>query len=127
MILTKIWQYSGKEVEHLEESIDQNIASLIRLIEKYIPEKGEFSPLDFGRKAQYFTLDVISNVSYGESFGYLEKDTDVNGYIQEVEKVLPAANMVTALPWINFVLQTRLVKKFLPSDKDPIGFGKLMA
>ena len=34
--------------------------------------------------------------------------------------------MVTALPWINWVLQTRLVKRILPSEKDLIGFGKLL-
>ena len=82
--------------------------------------------MDFGRKAQYFTLDVISHVSYGKAFGHLATDSDIYGYIEEVDKTLPAAMMVTVLPWINWVLQTRLVKSFLPSEKDPIGFGKII-
>ena len=102
------------------------MAALVKLIDKYVPSGSEHKPLDFGRKAQYFTLDVITSLAYGKAFGYLSSDSDVYDYIQTVEETLPAAMMVTVLPWINWVLQTRLVKRVLPSERDPIGFGKLM-
>jgi hypothetical protein len=82
--------------------------------------------MDFGRKAQYFTLDVISSVAYGKAFGHLIEDGDVYDYIRTTEEVLPAVMMVTVLPWMNWLLQTEIVKAILPSDKDPIGFGKIM-
>jgi hypothetical protein len=119
-------QYSGKEVENLEHSIDQNIAALILLINKYVHRPGEYKPMDFGRKAQYFTLDIISTVAYGKPFGYLSMDTDVHDYIKITEEVLPAIMIIAILPWINWILQTRIVKSVLPSDRDPIGFGKIM-
>jgi hypothetical protein len=98
----------------------------VSLIDKYVTTGSDYKPLDFGRKAQYFTLDVITSLAYGKAFGYLTTDSDVYDYIKTVEETLPAAMMVTVLPWINWVLQTRLVKSFLPSEKDPIGFGKLI-
>jgi hypothetical protein len=106
--------------------VDQEIASLIKLVDRYATTGSDYKPLDFGRKAQYFTLDVISHIAYGNAFGYLATDSDVYGYIKEVEETLPAAMMVTVLPWINRILQMRIVQRFLPSEKDPIGFGKVL-
>jgi hypothetical protein len=33
--------------------------------------------------------------------------------------------MITVLPWLNSLLQSRLMKGVLPSEKDPLGFGKV--
>ncbi|KAH7348871.1 pisatin demethylase [Rhexocercosporidium sp. MPI-PUGE-AT-0058] len=118
--------YSGKELENMEQKIDENVANLVSLVEKYLTTGSEFKPFDFGRKAQYFTLDVITHLAYGRAFGFLETDSDVYEYIKTVEETLPAAMLVTVLPWMNWLLQTKLVKLILPSEKDPIGFGKLL-
>jgi hypothetical protein len=99
---------------------------LTKLVRNYATIGGEFKPMDFGRKAQYFTLDVISSAAFGTAFGCLATDGDVYDYIRTTEEVLPATMMVTVLPWINWLLQTRIVKSVLPSDKDPTGFGKTM-
>ncbi|PKS11176.1 hypothetical protein jhhlp_002937 [Lomentospora prolificans] len=119
--------YSGKEVENLEKRIDHCVLKLVDLIErKYISTDSEYKPLDFGRKAQYFTLDVISNVAFGEPFGFLESDSDVHRYIQTTEENLPAIILVSVLPWLNGALQSPLLKSLLPSEKDPIGLGKII-
>ena len=110
----------------MEQKIDQNVANLVTLIEKYLTTGSDFKPFDFGRKAQFFTLDVITHLAYGKAFGYLETDSDVYEYIKTMEETLPAAMLVTVLPWMNWLLQTKLVKRILPSEKDPIGFGKLL-
>jgi hypothetical protein len=34
--------------------------------------------------------------------------------------------MVSVLPWLNWVLQLRILKSLLPSDKDQLGLGKIM-
>ncbi|CZR65017.1 related to pisatin demethylase (cytochrome P450) [Phialocephala subalpina] len=119
--------YSGKENEDLEGTVDRNIQALIKLIRtKYLSTDAKSKPLDFGRKAQYFTLDVISDVSYREPFGFLEADADLHDYIKEAEKVLPAALMVTIFPVLNWVLQLSILKAALPSEKDPLGMGKII-
>ncbi|KAH8816215.1 pisatin demethylase [Xylogone sp. PMI_703] len=119
--------YSGKEVENLENAIDSCVESLIRLIDgKYLSTTKESKPFDFGRKAQYFTLDVISNVAYGEPFGFLTTDSDVHEYIKMTEENLPSIIMVTVLPWLNWLLQLPIIKSALPSETDKIGFGKII-
>jgi hypothetical protein len=103
------------------------VLALIKLIDsKYITTDTEYRPIDFGRKAQYFTLDVITAVAYGLPFGFLATDTDVYQYIETSEKVVPAAMMVTVFPWLNHVLTSSFMKSLLPSATDPIGFGKII-
>lgn len=94
-----ISQYSGKGVENLEKTIDRNVANLIQLIEtKYLSTQSQIKPFDFGRKAQCFTLDVISDVAFGEAFGDIATDSDVHKYIKTTEETLPAIIMTTVLP-----------------------------
>lgn len=122
-----IFQYSGKENDNLENTIDRNVSALIELIEsKYLSTNAVFHPFDFGRKAQYLTLDVISDVAFGQPFGCLESDSDVHEYIKTTEENLPAIILVSVLPWLNWVLQSRIFKSFLPSDKDKLGLGKII-
>ncbi|RDW68159.1 hypothetical protein BP6252_09555 [Coleophoma cylindrospora] len=119
--------YSGKENENLEETIDRNVSAFVQLINtEYISSSSAFKPLDFGRKSQYFTLDVISDVAFGNAFGFLETDSDVHEYIKTTEENLPAIIMVSVLPWLNWALQSPILKSLLPSDKDQLGLGKIM-
>lgn len=119
--------YAGKENEHLEQNIDESVLALIKLIDsKYITTDTEYKPMDFGRKAQFFTLDVISYVAYGMPFGFLATDTDVYQYIEMSEQAVPAAMMVTIFPWLNHVLTSSFMKRLLPSATDAIGFGKII-
>jgi hypothetical protein len=101
--------------------------NLVKLIEtKYISTVSDFRPLEFAKKAQYFTLDVITSIAFGDPFGYLTKDEDIHEYIKTTEETLPAIIMVGVFPWLNRVLQSPLMRMFLPSDKDALGLGKVM-
>jgi len=89
------------------------------------PESGS-KPFDFARKTQYLTLDVITHIAFGKAFGYLTTDSDLYEYIKTVEETIGSAMMVTILPWINWILQTKIMKSVLPDEKDPTGFGKIL-
>jgi len=82
--------------------------------------------MDFARKAQYFTLDVISNIAFGNAFGCLKNDADAYGYIETTEATLPVMIITTILPWLTDILTFPLLKGLMPSDKDLIGIGKVM-
>lgn len=123
----RAWQYSGKENVGLERNIDNQIANLVSLIErKYISTGGGYRPMDFARIAQYFTLDVITDVAFGRAFGYVTTDSDVHEYIKMTEDAMPVIMIVSVLPWLTKVMQSRLFKNLLPSEKDKLGFGKFM-
>ncbi|KAF4632702.1 hypothetical protein G7Y89_g5424 [Cudoniella acicularis] len=126
-LIKRMLGYTRKENPDLEETIDRNVAALIQLIAtKYLSIPSSFKPFDFGRKAQYFTLDVISSVAFGEAFGDLVTDSDVHKYIDQAEKMMPGVMIVAIFPWLTWFLQSRIMKSLLPSATDKIGFGKVI-
>ncbi|PFH61477.1 hypothetical protein XA68_17308 [Ophiocordyceps unilateralis] len=117
--------YSGKEVDNLEAKIDRNVLALIRLLDsKYVAAN---QPFDFGRKAQYFTLDVISDLAFGKPFGDLDSDSDVHKYISTMETNMPNIILTSSLPWLLSLLASPLLRWMLPSERDVIGVGRTMA
>lgn len=55
--------YSGKEVPYLEDYVDKHIEKWVEVIrQRYVSTGRELKPMDLGRAAQYFTLDVISDL-----------------------------------------------------------------
>lgn len=82
--------------------------------------------MDFSRKAQYFTLDVITDTAFGKPFGALVTDTDPYHYIQITDDSMPALTMVGIYPWLIKILQSRLFSRLQPTAKDETGLRKLM-
>ncbi len=120
-------QYSGKDVDHLDESIDQQIANLIRLIEaKYLTTDTDFRPVDIARKVQYLTLDVISTIAFGRTFGFIDNDGVLFDYIKTTEESLPLIQVIALLPWLLNVLQSPVFKPIRPTSTDAIGLGRIM-
>lgn len=82
--------------------------------------------MDFGRKAQYLTLDVIAEIAFGKAFGFVEDDEDKFSYISTTESTIPMIILVGAFPWLARIVQSPLMKMFLPKDTDAYGLGKIM-
>lgn len=108
----------------LEGKIDKNLVALLQRLDDDIATG---KPLDFGRKAQFFTLDVITDLAFGDPFGFLPTDSDVYDYIRTTEESLPVFMVTTVLPWMIKIFGSPVFASILPSDKDVMGFGKVMA
>ncbi|WQF76942.1 Putative cytochrome P450 [Colletotrichum destructivum] len=115
--------YSGKEVTNLEAKIDDNILRFMALIDTYASENKRF---DFGLKTQYFTLDVISDLAFGQPFGDLTSDSDVHDYIHTTEQNMPNIVVAAVLPWLLTMLSWPLLQRLLPSESDTKGLGVLI-
>lgn len=123
-----IAQYSGRENHDLEAAVDARVQEFVRLIRsKYLSTEERVVPMECAKKVQYFTLDVISSVGLGRSFGMLVSDRDAQDFIKSSEEGLYAASvfMALGLSWVAHV--PWLGKIFAPSPKDPTGFGKMVA
>ncbi|OHE90227.1 cytochrome P450, partial [Colletotrichum orchidophilum] len=81
---------------------------------------------DFGLRAQYFTLDVISDLAFGKPFGDLASDSDVYDYIHTTEQSMPNIVVAAVLPSLLHVLSLPLLRRLLPSENDATGFGRLI-
>jgi cytochrome P450 len=121
-------QYSGRENPDLELSINERLHDFINLLRsKYVSTSNSVVPVDLARKVQFFTLDVISGVGLGKTFGMLQSDTDVEGYLQSSEEGLQIANFGLAFS-LNWITQAPFFGKFIaPSPQDSKGFGRMMA
>lgn len=123
-MLTCGTQYSGKEVEGVEEKVDSEVVSLIDLLEsRYISHNKVF---DFGRKAQYFTTDVVAHVTFGKPIGFLANDTDMYSYIHIIEKQLPTMGMLLNFPEFIKIVNLPFLNRLFPKAGDKAGLGKLM-
>lgn len=120
--------YSGRENPHLENSIDQRLQDFLDLVRsKYLSTSAGAVPMDLARKVQFFTLDVISGVGLGKTFGMLQSDADVEDYLKSSEEGLFIANVGLALGF-SWLTQAPFIGRFIaPSPKDKKGFGKMMA
>lgn len=83
--------------------------------------------MDLARKIQYFTLDVISTIGFGEAFGDLEADADVGAYVQSSEEGMRLITTVAALGLTRVFHWPPLARLLGPSEKDAAGFGKMMS
>lgn len=122
-LLTIATKYSGKEVVDLELTIDESVLRLMSMIDAYASQDKRF---DFGLKAQYFTLDVISDLAFGKPFGDLATDSDVYDYIRSTEQSMPNIVVAAVLPSLLHVLSWPLLRRLLPSEDDANGFGRLI-
>ncbi len=82
--------------------------------------------MDFGRKAQFLTLDVISEIAFGRAFGFVENDEDMFSYIATTESTIPLMILVGTFPWLARIVQSPLMKAFMPKDTDAYGLGRIM-
>ncbi|CAI7583618.1 unnamed protein product [Penicillium glandicola] len=120
--------YSGRENTELEGSVDERLQDFLNLIRsKYISSDRHVVPMDLAKKVQYFTLDVISSVGFGKSFGMLQSDRDVDNYLQSSEEGLATGHTALAMGF-SWITQMPFLGKFIaPSPKDNNGFGKMIA
>lgn len=121
-------QYSDKEsTGSFEAAVDKFIATFIDLIErKYLSTPTDYRPMEFAHKAQYFALDVITDIGFGEAFGFLANDKDMYQYLEINDKFLLVVVVLLELPLIDRVLRTWPINKLAPTVEDDYGMGKLM-
>lgn len=108
----------------MERTVDDHVSRLIRLIEtKCLSAPEAYRPVDFARKIQYFTLDVISDLAFGEAFGYMEQDDDVFDFIKITRSFFPVAVLMANMPSLVTVMHSPLLRGMLPKESDKLGFG----
>lgn len=111
----------------MESTVDLHISNLVKLIQsKYVSTSDVYRPMDFAQKAQYFTLDVISDLAFSKAFGFLEKDDDVYDYLKLTSGYIPVMLVLSNVPSISNMLHSRFLRWSLPSEHDKLGFGALI-
>ncbi|KAI0012536.1 cytochrome P450 [Xylariaceae sp. FL0662B] len=122
--------YGGRETEKLESRLDAQIESLLGLIRrKYLTGSPSQEQLymDFATLSIFFTLDVITDLAFGEEFGYVNADSDLFGFREQVWSHWKALAMTVDVPWMRDIFYSSSFLRFLgPKVTDKSGMGKLM-
>ena len=85
------------------------------------------APIDLARLSQYFTLDVLSQLAFGEKFGYMDANTDLYDYNKTSANFLPMLEWITNHPSIRWVLTSAPMQALAaPKGTDAIGQGKII-
>lgn len=84
--------------------------------------------MDLARKAQFFTLDVITKIAFGEAFDDLERDEDVYKYLQSTDEMVEVLILSVTVPLLVWLLSFGWIAKIAyPSGKETTGPGRLIA
>ncbi|KAL8708613.1 MAG: hypothetical protein Q9220_006549 [cf. Caloplaca sp. 1 TL-2023] len=120
--------YSGNENPYLEESVDDRLEDFTNLVRaKYTSTERVLKRVDFGRIAQYLTLDIITDMAFGEPAGFLSEDGDQFEYLEIMSQALPRFEWVSCLTWLNRLLRNPIISRLvMPSPADKKGVGHLM-
>ncbi len=120
--------YSGRENEHLEESIDICLEKLFELIRsKYTSSGSDLKVVDFARLASFLTVDVIHMLAFGETMGFLDKDADINNHFADEKAMLPFFEWLSTLPILERTLRIPWIsKRVMPTTDDKAGIGVLL-
>lgn len=121
--------YSGNQNLHTEQDVDDQLLKLVGLIDQqYVtrPEHGVFRTMDIARETSFFTLDVISKIAFGTTFGFLEQDDDPFGYLANLAQMLPAIIVFGVYTELTNIMKIPLVKAALPKSTDKRGLGRVM-
>jgi cytochrome P450 len=82
--------------------------------------------MDLARKIQYLTLDVISSVGLGRTFGMLRTDSDIDDYIKSSEDGIRANRLCLSFGFA-WLAQAPIIGRYiLPAPGDGSGYGKMM-
>ncbi|MCJ1433379.1 hypothetical protein MMC27_002739 [Xylographa pallens] len=124
--------YSGRDVYDMEQTIDRHLTSWIDQIYKSSASQSDVAlEIDIGRQIQLLTVDIISKISIGESFGCVQSDSDRYDFLATVQQAVKASQVFSALDELGilFYYATRisfLNRVLLPSVADTKGLGKVM-
>ncbi|RSM09057.1 hypothetical protein CDV31_007824 [Fusarium ambrosium] len=94
------------------------------LIEKLSAYADASTPVDFGEWLQFYTFDVVGEITFAKKLGFLEKGGDVDGMIQAIEDLLVYASSIGQVPvWHNFLMGNPLLPILFPSME---GWNKVL-
>lgn len=100
------------------------MVELVSLIRRDYTEKNE--ALDFAKLAGYFTLDILTQIAFSQSLGFLVKNEDLFDCHKSSGAFSPIMDLGCNHPKILAILNSRLMKGAVPKPTDKIGFGAIV-
>ncbi|KAK1852226.1 cytochrome p450 [Colletotrichum chrysophilum] len=117
--------YAFSNIKKMEPLLDHHIDRWIEKLDNNFASPGK--RLDFAPWAVYLVYDIVSDVGFGQPFGFIEQEKDVEGLIQGFhDGLVPFGIMARCWPFTNWVKSTFLGKYLVATPEQDSGIGTLM-
>jgi len=118
--------FAGKGDMNLERTVDRQVAKFINMIRtRYVSSGTTTKAMNFAKVAQYFTTDVISAITYGQPWGYMQTENDEYMFLHTLETVTPMVHSSGVNPYIRSLYQS-LMSWLEPRHAAGKGMGKFL-
>ncbi|KAJ0383442.1 hypothetical protein COL922a_010484 [Colletotrichum nupharicola] len=110
--------YSMAAMQHLSPFIDDTIDLVVAKLGGFASAPMEYKAdksVDLGAWLHYFAFDVLGEVAFSRSFGFLAKGKDVEDAIATIDRSQAYNGIVGQIPWVDHLLRRNPLWKFLPS------------
>ncbi|KXJ96300.1 cytochrome P450 [Microdochium bolleyi] len=131
--------YSGRDGVDIEASVDEALVKLKELIRRSYttptsssslpssaPVQAKKKVADLAWLVRFFTLDSITALAYGESFGYLDADADLHGFNAQLADMTVSVAVMLNTPVLRALIKSPLGPYMMPRATDKDGMGKLI-
>jgi cytochrome P450 len=120
--------YNGADTPGLELLIDEQVEIFMNVIREQHAPRTSSALLDLGDMSNYFTIDVITSLGFGQALGDLRDVKDHYGFLASVHTLWPYMSTIADLPWLRSIMfSPTFLAYFGPKKTDKHGFGVLMA
>lgn len=126
------FQYGGKEIVGVELAVDTRMHEWIDLIDQnWTSLPGESKKFEIARNIQFLTIDIISQLCFGEPLGFVKNQKDMHDFLKTLESRLPIVEQFSVLTELSTLLAKLStfpwIKKILiPSATDTSGVGRII-
>ncbi|KAK3352199.1 cytochrome P450 [Lasiosphaeria hispida] len=104
--------YSMAAMQQLSPFINDAIELLAKKIEEHIGRGG--GVFDLGNYLHYFAFDVLGEVAFSRSFGFLAEGRDVDNAIKTIDKSQMYNGIVGQVPELDYLLRRNPLWQFVP-------------
>lgn len=120
--------YAGRDNMDMEKRVEAKIIHLKDVLrQRYLAKGDQVNSVDLARLSYYFTLDVITDLSYSESFGFLDAEGDLYNYTKSLDHLLKITGLISEIPFMRRVANSVVLSALLrPKLTDEGGMGRLM-
>lgn len=122
--------FVGREAPLIETGVNEQVLSLLKVIrDNHLcsPGTNQNKVLDFAPLSNYFTMDAISKVAFGQEFGFLKANDDLYGLLREVRENWPRLAMALDVPYFrDLIFSPAFLSRFGAKETDEKGMGKCM-
>jgi hypothetical protein len=118
--------YSMGNIKKMEHLIDAHIIQFIAQVDERFARND--ATFDFAVWANYYTYDVVSELAFGEPFGFVRTGSDVASLLEQYHAGIAYAIALAKIPTAQKMLAKipGFHKLIVPKPTDKKGFGALM-